>query len=159
MVSRFIVDWSFTPFWNQKNLYTKANQLIWESIESFNSIGKLKDYKLLVIFQPIEWELINGTEYKFEEIKYLCKQNSVNYIDLREEFKEMNIEVGTNKGSIINKINYLLNKNKIINNKINPSKLYWPIDYHFNNYGYSFFAKAIVDEIENYYEENKKENN
>ncbi|MCB9205253.1 MAG: hypothetical protein H6603_09785, partial [Flavobacteriales bacterium] len=144
---RLFCDYSYTPIWKQEEEYGKANGIIWWVIEEFKSLSIAQNIDFLVVFSPIEWELVTGTEYKFKPVLDSCKANSIPFLDIRDEFKRLGVNVGTDEGRLINLYRHFVSNSEAGTNSSNPKNLYWPIDYHFNNFGYALFATALLNEV------------
>ncbi len=71
----------------------------------------------------------------------------MNYLDVREEFRGMNIYIGHKN----DRLDYVLSKvfiNSVRDSaKIYGNQIYWKHDYHFNNIGYMLFAKAVFPKV------------
>ncbi len=66
-------DYALNPIWNQKKEVFKANTIIENAIDSTQILCKKHNCKLLVVFQPIQWDIDNGLEYKFKSTITSCK--------------------------------------------------------------------------------------
>lgn len=144
-----ICDFALNPLWKQKEEVEKANSIIQNSIDSVNQLCLINKAKFLILFQPIQWEIDNGLPYKFNSTIEYCEKNNLEYLDVREEFKKLNVRVGNKKSRFEGIFSYLYKKQDMNKDQILGSEIYWEYDYHFNNYGYSLFAKAIYPKVVN----------
>ncbi len=108
----------------QKNLEEKKSlDLIYNVILKFNTLAKNKNFKLLIIFHPNDYE-ITKKYFVFENIiKKLNAQTNINVLDLFDYF--------------VNQAN--------INSK-NVSEYYWKEGHH-NAKGYELFADGVEKKI------------
>ena len=147
LISLVLCDYALNPLWKQKDEVSKANSIIKSAIDSTQILCKKHNCKLLVVFQPIQWDIDTGLEYKFKETIINCSKLNIDYIDVREEFRKMNVYIGCKKSRLDYVVSNALYPAKYDSTKIYGNQLYWKHDYHFKNAGYLLFAKSIYPKI------------
>ncbi|MBK8672737.1 MAG: SGNH/GDSL hydrolase family protein [Bacteroidetes bacterium] len=147
LINLAFYDFALTPRWKVKNEILKANKILQNAIDSTKLICEKHNSKLIVIFNPLQYEIDYGLEYKYKSTIEYCKKQNTHYVDVREEFKKMNVSIGYRRSRFEFIKSYLLNSKVDDSTKINGNQIYWKNDGHFNNKGYLLFANAIYPKV------------
>ena len=97
-----------------------AEEKIFQLLLLFQNLSITKNFKLLIVFNPLDAEVINGYTPMYNIIARLQNQTNIPHVDLLEYFI---------KNTQINKNNYTC--------------YYWKNDGHHNAKGYELFAEGI----------------
>jgi lysophospholipase L1-like esterase len=100
-----------------------ANKIVINVIDSFALLCSQQNIKLLVVTHPLLHAF--PTEY-YKQLTFLidhCNSKQIARVDVCEEFKRMGID------------------------SLSEALYYWPIDGHFNNRGYHYMAKGMLQKV------------
>jgi lysophospholipase L1-like esterase len=119
----------FNAFFNLNNYFLRPRdyQNATETINQVLLQMKLQEnqfhYKTILIMLPTYYELKEGNTY-LEQIAQYCNKNDITTFSITNDIVHYTAE-----------------------NKINPSDIYWPIDAHFNQTGYTIVGNILSKKI------------
>lgn len=114
---RHLFRYDFVPTWKEDVYDRKANELIVEAIDSLRLLCEQISCELIVAYHPLRTDY--EKTYRFQPAVDRLLGLGVKCVDIRREFSSYGITAE------------------------DLDKYYWPIDGHFNNTGYYYFAKSI----------------
>lgn len=123
----FKLDWLFLAPGEVAREEQAAADKMKLALEHFARLEQNYNFKLVVVFHPLEGEIANGHYYPPP------------YKNLIQEFKR------SSRTHIIDLLDYYQSQQIIT--KGNTSELFWPIDRHHNTKGYAVMGQAIADNI------------
>ena len=124
LVRRFVFDvckynWLFIKKADEQKVNDAVIQQLFMAMDSFANLCLQKNIKLLFVFHPGQIEVEKRDKYLVEPQITYCRKQGYHYLDVREQFYQMGIDTA------------------------HAAMLYWPIDGHFNNRGYNYFARGV----------------
>lgn len=125
MLKVFGYDWYLLRPGERKEETQKALDLIYSCILKFEEMSQEEAFDLLILFHPLQYEVV-AAEFELDELIVKLE-------------KETTIDV-------LNLLEYYINDEKV--NADNVEIYYWPVDQHHNEAGYALFARGVKQKIE-----------